>query len=114
MKITGIDALQKKLRKNATLDDVKHVVKSNTVVIRFSVCLILIMHILASVVTGNMKRSITSDFTDGGLSGTTGPHTDYAGYVEYGTRFQAAHPFVKPAFDIQKKVFTNDLERLTK
>ena len=29
MKITGIDALQKKLRKNATLDDVKHVVKSN-------------------------------------------------------------------------------------
>lgn len=28
MKITGIDALQKKLRKNATLDDVKHVVKA--------------------------------------------------------------------------------------
>ena len=108
MKITGIDALQKKLRKNATLADVKHVVKSNTSIMNKN------MQKLAPVDTGNMKRSITSDFTDGGLSGTTGPHTDYAGYVEHGTRFQAAQPFVKPAFDVQKKVFKNDLERLTK
>ena len=108
MKITGIDALQKKLRKNATLDDVKHVVKSNTTNMNKN------MQKLAPVDTGNMKRSITSEFTDGGFTGTTEPHTDYAGYVEYGTRFQAAQPFVKPAFDVQKKVFKNDLERLLK
>lgn len=108
MKITGIDALQKKLRENATLDDVKHVVKSNTVSMNKN------MQNLAPVDTGNMKRSITSELTDGGLTGTTQPHTDYAGYVEYGTRFQAAQPFVKPTFDVQKKVFKNDLERLTK
>ena len=78
MKITGIDALQKKLRKNATLNDVKHVVKSNTVSMNKN------MQNLAPVDTGNMKRSITSEFTDGGLTGTTIPHTDYAGYVEYG------------------------------
>lgn len=108
MKITGIDALQKKLRENATLDDVKHVVKSNTANMNKN------MQNLAPVDTGNMKRSITSDFTDGGLTGRTQPHTDYAGYVEYGTRFQAAQPFVKPTFDVQKKAFKNDLERLTK
>lgn len=108
MKITGIDALQKKLRKNATLDDVKHVVKSNTVSMNKN------MQNLAPVDTGNMKRSITSDFTDGGLSGTTGPHTDYAGYVEYGTRFQEEQPFVRPAFEEQKKVFINDLNRIMK
>ncbi len=108
MKITGIDALQKKLRKNVTLNDVKYVVKSNTVSMNKN------MQKLAPVDTGYMKRSIISDFTDGGLSGTTSPHTDYAGYVEHGTRFQAAQPFVKPAFDVQKKVFKNDLERLTK
>lgn len=82
MKITGIDALQKKLRKNATLDDVKHVVKSNTASMNKN------MQNLAPVDTGNMKRSISSEFTDAGLTGTTGPHTDYAGYVEYGTRFK--------------------------
>lgn len=108
MKISGIDALQKKLRKNATLDDVKHVVKSNILSMNKN------MQNLAPVDTGNMKRSITSEFTDGGFTGTTEPHTDYAGYVEYGTRFQAAQPFVKPAFDAQKKVFKNDLERLLK
>lgn len=108
MKITGIDALQKKLRKNVTLDDVKYIVKSNIVNMNKS------MQKLAPVDTGYMKRSITSEFTDGGLTGTTEPHTDYAGYVEHGTRFQAAQPFVKPSFDVQKKVFKNDLERLTK
>ena len=72
MKITGIDALQNKLRKNATLDDVKQVVKSNTANMNKN------MQNLAPVDTGNMKRSITSEFTDVGFTGTTGPHTDYA------------------------------------
>ena len=70
MKITGIDALQNKLRKNATLDDVKHVVKSNTTNMNKN------MQNIVPVDTGNMKRSITGEFTDGGLTGTTGPHTD--------------------------------------
>lgn len=108
MKITGIDALQKKLRENVTLKDVKHIVKSNTSSMNSK------MQKLAPVDTGNMKRSITSELTLGGLTGKSGPHTNYASYVEYGTRFQNAQPFVKPAFNIQKKVFTKDLERLMK
>ncbi|MCA1387353.1 HK97 gp10 family phage protein [Bradyrhizobium sp. BRP05] len=72
------------------------------------------MQNLAPVDTGNMKRSITSEFTDGGFTGTTQPHTDYAGYVEYGTRFQEEQPFVRPAFEEQKKVFINDLNRIMK
>ncbi|WP_416435153.1 HK97-gp10 family putative phage morphogenesis protein [Lactococcus lactis] len=108
MKITGADALKKKLRQNATLSDVKHIVKSNTVNMNSK------MQNLAPVDTGNMKRSITSEFTDGWLTGTTQPHTDYAGYVEYGTRFQEEQPFVRPAFEEQKKVFINDLNRIMK
>lgn len=108
MKITGIDALQKKLRENVTLKDVKHIVKSNTSSMNSK------MQKLAPVDTGNMKRSITSELTLGGLTGKSGPHTNYASYVEYGTRFQNAQPFVKPAFNLQKKVFTKDLERLMK
>jgi HK97 gp10 family phage protein len=108
VKITGADALKKKLRQNATLSDVKHIVKSNTVNMNSK------MQNLAPVDTGNMKRSITSEFTDGGFTGTTQPHTDYAGYVEYGTRFQEEQPFVRPAFEEQKKVFINDLNRIMK
>lgn len=108
MKITGADALKKKLRQNATLSDVKHIVKSNTVNMNSK------MQNLAPVDTGYMKRSITSEFTDGGLTGTTQPHTDYAGYVEYGTRFQEEQPFVRPAFEEQKKAFINDLNRIMK
>ena len=108
MKITGADALKKKLRQNATLSDVKHIVKSNTVNMNSK------MQNLAPVDTGYMKRSITSELTDGGLTGTTQPHTDYAGYVEYGTRFQEEQPFVRPAFEEQKKVFINDLNRIMK
>ncbi|WP_416432729.1 HK97 gp10 family phage protein [Lactococcus cremoris] len=108
MKITGADALKKKLRQNATLSDVKHIVKSNTVNMNSK------MQNLAPVDTGYMKRSITSEFTDAGLTGTTQPHTDYAGYVEYGTRFQEEQPFVRPAFEEQKKVFINDLNRIMK
>lgn len=108
MKITGADALKKKLRQNATLSDVKHIVKSNTVNMNSK------MQNLAPVDTGYMKRTITSELTDGGLTGTTQPHTDYAGYVEYGTRFQVEQPFVRPAFEEQKKVFINDLNRIMK
>lgn len=108
MKITGADALKKKLRQNATLSDVKHIVKSNTINMNSK------MQNLAPVDTGNMKRSITSEFADGGLTGTTQPHTDYAGYVEYGTRFQEEQPFIRPAFEEQKKVFINDLNRIMK
>lgn len=108
LSIKGIDQLVKHLDKAASLKDVQQVVKSNTSNMTAN------MQNLAPVDTGNMKRSITSEFTDGGFTGTTEPHTDYAGYVEYGTRFQAAQPFVKPAFDVQKKVFKNDLERLLK
>ena len=119
MKITGIDALQKKLRKNATLDDVKHVVKSNgaQLTTRIQKHAVFRGHYEGKKFvkpTGFTKRSVILSLSRNNLEATTGPTSDYAGYVEYGTRFQAAQPFVNPAFDIQKKIFLNDLKELTK
>ncbi|MGM8139850.1 HK97-gp10 family putative phage morphogenesis protein [Enterococcus italicus] len=108
MKINGISALQKKLRDNATLDDVKHVVKSNGTQLNQKA------KRLAPVDTGYLKGSITTSVELGGLQSTTTPTASYSIYVEYGTRFMAKQPFLKPAFDTQKKVFLNDLERLMK
>ncbi|WP_081354018.1 HK97-gp10 family putative phage morphogenesis protein [Lactococcus garvieae] len=51
---------------------------------------------------------------DGGFSAEIGPYADYASYLEYGTRFQKAQPFIRPSFNIQKEVFKTELERLMK
>ena len=40
------------------------------------------------------------------------PTADYAPYVEYGTRFMEAQPYLKPAFDDQKEKFKRDMKKL--
>jgi len=39
---------------------------------------------------------------------------NYSSYVEWGTRFQNAQPFIKPSYDKQKIQFKKDLDRLFK
>ena len=65
--------------------------------------------------TGATKRSISVN--SGKIDRfkyRAAPGTDYAAYVELGTRKMSAQPFIKPAFDDQKRLFKNDLERLVK
>lgn len=65
--------------------------------------------------TGATKRSISVN--SGKIDRfkyRVAPGTDYAAYVELGTRKMSAQPFIKPAFDEQKRLFKNDLERLVK
>ena len=63
---------------------------------------------------GDTARSITLDISDDGLTATVGPKTAYAPYVEYGTRFMDAEPFVRPALDKQGPEFRKDLEKMVK
>lgn len=62
--------------------------------------------------TGQTKRSIKNTITNGGLTTTTRPDTDYASYLEYGTRFMSEQPFVRPAHNVQKELFKDDMDRL--
>ena len=65
--------------------------------------------------TGATKRSISVN--SGKIDRfkyRVAPGTDYAAYVELGTRKMSAQPFIKPAFDDQKRLFKKDLERLVK
>lgn len=64
--------------------------------------------------TGTTKRSISLEIKDAGLTAEVEPGTEYASYLEYGTRFMDAQPFVRPAFDVQKKQFIADMQRLVK
>ena len=64
--------------------------------------------------TGVTKRSIHLEIRDGGMTAEVGPETEYSPYLEYGTRFMQAQPFVGPALEEQKDKFIKDLERLVK
>lgn len=39
---------------------------------------------------------------------------DYAPYVEFGTRFMLAQPYLGPAFQKQLPIFKKDLSKLVK
>lgn len=65
--------------------------------------------------TGATKRSISVNSSKiDRFRYRVAPGTNYAAYVELGTRKMSAQPFIKPAFDEQKKLFKDDLERLVK
>lgn len=52
---------------------------------------------LAPVLTGTLRRSIHTVLSNGGLSAVIGPSVNYAIYVEMGTRFMGARPYMRPA-----------------
>ena len=108
IEIRGVVEMQKGLKKMATMDDVKQAIRVNTTE----------MHQKASrkvaVDTGHLRRSITTEFSDGGLTGRVYTDVEYAIYQEYGTRFQSGTPFMRPSLYEQRPMFYKDMERLLK
>ena len=112
IKLEGLDKLQKALKENITMDDVKKVVKHNGSQMQSK------MQANADFAkgyqTGQTKRSIGLEIRDSGFTAESGPETDYSPYLEYGTRFMQAQPFVKPAYNEQKQKFKSDMQKLVK
>ena len=63
---------------------------------------------------GTTRRSTTLSISDGGMTATVAPHTEYFPYVEYGTRFMEAEPTLSPAFQKIKQQFYKDVMDLVK
>lgn len=108
IKIVGVEKLQAKLKKNANMDDVKRIVRQNGAQMQAR------SQQNAPVDTGHLKRSIGLEIRDAGLTAEVEPTADYAPYVELGTRFMKAQPYLKPAFEVQKEKFKNDMKKLTR
>ena len=110
VKIIGLEKLQKALKDNITLSDVKKVVRENGKELQRK------MQDAADFKkgyqTGTTKHSIRLEVIDGGFTAEVGPETEYAPYVEYGTRFMEAQPFVRPALEEQSIKFKSDLNKL--
>ena len=112
LSVTGISELEKKLKANVTLDDVKRVVRHNGANLQ------KLMQNKADFTqgyqTGATKGSIGLEIEDGGFAAAVGPKTDHSPYVEYGTRFMQAQPFVRPALYEQEIKFKSDMQKLVR
>lgn len=108
----GLDDLQKALKENATMNDVKKVVAKNGSDLQSKIQ--ENAEFTKGYQTGTTKRSVNLEIADNGLTASSEPMTEYAPYLEYGTRFMDAQPFVKPAFDEQKKKFEKDMKKLVR
>lgn len=103
IKIRGLEKLQKKLIDNADPSKVRQLVKKHGAQMQNKT------QRLAPVDSGTLKRSIELEISLSGLQATVKPTVHYAPYVEYGTRKMNAHPFLKPAHDMQKEAFKKDI-----
>lgn len=107
-KFTGVNELRAKLNKNTDLNGVKRVVAQNGSELQQKA------QRNAPVDTGNLKRSIGLEIQNGGMTAKSEAGAEYAPYVEWGTRFMDAQPYMKPAYNQQKEQFKRDLDKLVK
>ncbi len=112
IRLEGLTELQNKLKKNVKMDDVRKVVRKNGAELANK--MIRNADFDKGYQTGTTKRSIELSISGNGFTAMAEPTTEYSPYLEYGTRFMDAQPFVKPAFDEQKEKFKKDMSKLTK
>lgn len=106
LEFKGIDKLMKRLDPQRTEADVRKVVKANGADLQEAAMRD------APVDTGTLKRSIQLDIRDRGMSAHVKPTQHYAPYLEFGTRFMSAQPFMRPNFFRQRYIFIKDLQKL--
>lgn len=119
IKLEGMEKLQVKLKKNVQMSDVKRVVRKNGSELQKKAQKNAPVGTPQSTgipgyVGGTLKRSIGLDITDGGMAAEVEPLAEYAAYVEYGTRYMNAQPYLKPAFNEQKEKFKQDMRKLAR
>lgn len=112
IKWEGLEDLQKKLRENVSMNLVKKTVQQNGQELRSKIQ--EKAEFTKGYQTGQTKRSVTLDIKDGGFTAESGPTTEYSPYVEYGTRFMDAQPFVRPALEEQASKFKRDMQKLVR
>lgn len=108
IKVTGFDELQTKLKKNVQMSDVKKVVRKNGSELQKKA------KKNAPVDSGDLQESIMLELRDSGKTAEVEPTVDYGAYVELGTRFMTAQPYLKPAFNEQKEKFKQDMRKLAR
>lgn len=110
--IDGLKELEKKLKDNATLNDVKKVVQFHGDKLNERMKAQTKLSFVKGYSVGDTASSINTELEDGGMTAVIEPKTEYAPYVEWGTRFMSAEPFVRPSYNVQKQRFIDDMKKL--
>ena len=119
VKMVGMEKLEKKLKKNTDLSAVKTVVKKNGAEMQTKAQKNAPVGTPASTgipnyVGGKLKQSISLKIADAGMTAEVEPKVHYGAYVELGTRYMKAQPYLRPAFDEQKEKFKRDMSKLVR
>ena len=112
IRIEGLDKLQAGLKGRMNLTEVPPIVKKYGAQLSSDTQDNMRNVYTHGYSTGRTRRSVKPIFSDGGMTVSVGPTTDYFPYLEFGTRFMSAMPTLKPAFDVQSQLFINELKRL--
>lgn len=67
---------------------------------------------LSPVLTGTLRRSITTQIATGGLRAVVGPSVSYGIWVEFGSRHGAAQPYMRPAAALVLPRFADQLKAI--
>lgn len=106
IRLYGINELCVALNNAASLDRVRQVVRLNGSELQQKAMQ------AAPYKTGYLRRSIMLSLEDDGLTAKCTALASYAPYQEWGTRYMAAHPFMRPSFNRQAPIFENDISRV--
>jgi HK97 gp10 family phage protein len=104
--------VEKALKDKVTLNHVKMVVKKHGYQLQEKMQ--MEAEFTQGYQTGTTKHSIRSEIIDSGFTASVGPETEYSPYLEYGTRYMSAQPFIRPAYNAQKGKFKQDMQKLVK
>lgn len=108
IKLIGLNKLSEELIRNCELQEAKAVLKKNTSRLQTKA-----KH-KAPVKTGNLMGGISLEMRDGGMVGVAGAQAEYGEYVEKGTRFMAAQPYLEPSLNEVTPQFMSDLKKLVR
>lgn len=114
VKWKGMNELKTALNDMADPDAIRRVVRMNGAELQQRMQRQTYKSFVKGYSIGDTRKSIRLSIRDNGMTAEVEPTTAYSPYVEYGTRFMEAEPFVGPAFREQEVIFRRDLAKLTK
>ena len=114
IRVSGIEKLEKKLKKNMSLDDIKKVVQSHGVQMKACMKENAKTAFIKGYSKGDTADSIIAEFKDGGMTAKVGPTTAYSEHMEFGTRFMEPVPFIVPTVNEQKEKLKQDMQKLVR
>lgn len=111
--VKGMEGLERALKANVTMDDVKRIVGTNGNRLTRYMKEQTTHAYVKGYSTGDTASSINAETRDGGLTVAVGATMNYNPYTEYGTRYMSAEPILDPSLERVRPQFLGDLEKVT-